>query len=422
MKISAIKIKNFKRIKEISIEPGADKAVLLIGGKNAQGKSSVLDALTAVFGGGKQAPSDPVRHGTSEASISVRLDDGIQIDRTYQADGKSALEVRSVEGAKFSSPQAMLDKLVGGRFLDPLAFCKLDAKKQRLTILELADKDKRIPGLDEKRKAAFEARTILNRDSNAQRTVADNLAADLGDDPGEPIDVAAEVAALAEFTKYESEYERSIAAMNAASEKEERAKQIVNDLQTKLDAANEAYSKAKIEAAAASARYYKMKAPDGDVGTIKSRLQNADAHNRRVNAYSNNQQRCAEAAAMAGSFGKQADEKTATIAEIDKRKAEILAAAKLPAGLTVGDDGLLLDGVAFDQASGAEQFGVALQLAIAANPKLHDVWIKDGALLDDEHLAALPALAESSGVRFWIERVGTRDAGVIVISDGTANV
>jgi len=77
VKISAIKIKNFKRIKDISIEPGADKAVLLIGGKNAQGKSSVLDALTAVFGGGKQSPADPVRHGTDEASISVRLDDGI---------------------------------------------------------------------------------------------------------------------------------------------------------------------------------------------------------------------------------------------------------------------------------------------------------------------------------------------------------
>lgn len=419
MKISAIKIKNFKRIKDISIEPGADKAVLLIGGKNAQGKSSVLDALTAVFGGGKQSPADPVRHGTDEASISVRLDDGIQIDRTYQADGKSVLEVRSVEGAKFSSPQAMLDKLVGGRFLDPLAFCKLDGKNKRLTILELADKDKRIPGLDEKRKAAFEARTGLNREAKDQGAAAESYRANIGDDPGSPINVAAEVAALADFTKYESELDRNLAALNAVAEKEKHAKQLINDAQAKLKAAKEHHAKVMAETVAATERSKLLQAPAGDVGAIKTRLQNADAHNRQVNAYSNAQQRHAEAASAAALAAKQAEEKTATIAEIDKRKAEILATAKLPAGLTVGDDGLLLDGVAFEQASGAEQFGVALQLAIAANPKLHDVWIKDGALLDDEHLAALPALAESSGVRFWIERVGTRDADVIVISDGT---
>lgn len=419
MKISAIKIKNFKRIKDISIEPGADKAVLLIGGKNAQGKSSVLDALTAVFGGGKQSPSDPVRHGTDEASISVRLDDGIQIDRTYHADGKSVLEVRSVEGAKFSSPQAMLDKLVGGRFLDPLAFCKLDGKNKRLTILDLADKDKRIPGLDEKRKAAFEARTGLNREAKDQNAAAEAYRANIGDDPGSPINVASEVAALAEFTKYENELERNTAAMNAAAEKEERAKQLISDAQERLAAAKKQHAMALEESEAATKRFEMLKAPAGDASEIRSRLQNADTHNKNVNAYNNAKQRHAEAVAAAALAAKRAEEKTATIAEIDKRKAEILATAKLPAGLTVGDDGLLLDGVAFEQASGAEQFGVALQLAIAANPKLHDVWIKDGALLDDEHVAALPALAESSGVRFWIERVGTRDAGVIVISDGT---
>ena len=59
MRITAIAITNFKRIKDVAITPGADRTIILLGGKNRQGKSSTLDALTAAFGGKKTLPSDP---------------------------------------------------------------------------------------------------------------------------------------------------------------------------------------------------------------------------------------------------------------------------------------------------------------------------------------------------------------------------
>ena len=52
------------------------------------------------------------------------------------------------------------------------------------------------------------------------------------------------------------------------------------------------------------------------------------------------------------------------------------------------------------------------------SPKLADIWVRDGAVLDDESLAVLEQQAAASGHTIWVERVGSRDPGVIVIHDG----
>jgi recombinational DNA repair ATPase RecF len=108
VKITAAHITNFKRIKDVELRPDADRALILIGGKNAQGKSSILDALTAAFGGKKAEPQDPIRHGADAAEIRVELDGGeLSIRRVINGEG-SLLEVRDRMGA-IKSPQAILD-------------------------------------------------------------------------------------------------------------------------------------------------------------------------------------------------------------------------------------------------------------------------------------------------------------------------
>jgi sulfur carrier protein ThiS len=110
---------------------------------------------------------------------------------------------------------------------------------------------------------------------------------------------------------------------------------------------------------------------------------------------------------------------TKAIATVDQRKAEILAAAKLPVeGLAIDDNGITLAGVPFAQASASERLRVALALAIAGSPGLGDVWIRDAALLDDDALELVAKHAAAAGKRVWLERVGTKDPGVIVIKDG----
>lgn len=441
MRITAAHITNFKRIESVRITPGADRTIILLGGRNGQGKSSTLDALTAAFGGKKLQPADPVRHGAAEAEIRVELDDGdLTIRRVIQPDGESVLEVRDRLGA-MKSPQAVLDKLIGARFLDPLQFLALPAKEQRAQLMRLIGEAQRIAELDGKRERAFTKRTEVGRDlTRAEGELARLPAVE----PGTPIDVAE----LTAEAKRIAELEREGAILQRTREQCEREtiqaraklSSIVAERQ-KLEAEIERLKARVVELGVQSANWAK----DAETCEAKEReatakvdeftdrlealrprreeidadLARADQHNRTVYAAQAQGQRRAEVAETVAKLQAERDAITKTIAVIDGRKAEILAAAKLPVeGLGLDDDGITLGGVPFAQASGAERFRVALALAIAASPGLDDVWVRDAALLDGENVSLIQEQAAAAGKRVWLERVGTNDPEVIVISDG----
>lgn len=434
MLITAIEITDYKRVRKVAIIPAADRHVVLVGGKNGHGKSSTLDALTAAFGGAKQLATDPVRHGASEASIFVELDGGkLTIDRIIHPDGKTSLEVRDADGA-VRSPQAVLDKLVGARFLDPLSFLQLAAKEQRAQLMRLIPDAERIATLDEKRGKAFERRTEIGRDLKR----AEGELARLPDiTPGKPIDVAAlsdELRMLADKQRAGDglghAHREAEATAAAAVDREGRSLEKIADLERHLESerirlaaaqrdreelvARAGVAKQKLDAAVAE---WQMLAPRRD--ELEKQLATAAEHNRTIGAAEAQAQRRTEAAAAIDKLGADQNACTEAIATIDERKASILAAAKLPVdSLTIGDDGILLNGIAFSQASDAERWRVALALAIAASPGLNDVWIRDGALLDDDSLELVAKHAAAAGKRVWIERVGTKDPGAIVIQDG----
>lgn len=445
-RITAIRVKDFKRLHEVAIRPDADRTIVLIGGKNANGKSSILDALSTALGGKKAQPADPVRHGADEASIVVELDGGdLEVRRTIQPDGESVLEVRNKMGA-LKAPQTMLDGLIGSRFLDPLQFLTLPAKEQRARLMTLIPGAERIAGLNTKRQAAFDRRTEIGRDL----TRAQGELARLPDEtPGVPIDVAqlnAKVRELADQQRAgdglglvvkqcagevrDAEHQIGLAqdrmralaieiarlqGLHAAAMRDEatwleaRATRVAarDAAQARLDAAAVVWQ----DSAAERARL------DAD-------LARADEHNRAVFAAEAQQRRRAQVGTDVAALDAERSRLTELLETIDARKAEILAGSTLPVpGLGISDDGLTLldiDGVPvpFGQASMAQRWTVALALAIAASPTLRDVWIKDGAVVDEETIAALAAQAGASGHRLWIEVRSTSEPGTIVIRDG----
>jgi DNA repair exonuclease SbcCD ATPase subunit len=429
VRITACHVRNYKRVREIAIQPDADAALVLIGGKNAQGKSSVLDALTAAFGGKRLIAGDPVRHGAEQAEIDVVLDDGeLSIRRVIQPDGESTLELRDRSG-KVSSPQARLDRIVANRFLDPLAFLALAATEQRAQLLAMFDRDGAIAKLEERRERIYAKRTEVGRDL---KKAAGELARLKEVEVGTPIDVSKLSAERQQITdktrelqfakndqeRFQQTFDSSERAVAEAELELARAKE-------RLERALEARERCGARLTEATDRVAQLA---GDLSTgqierlkeINSELARAGEHNRAVFEAEASNKRRAAAAATVDQLEEQTAQQTELLAKLDAQKLEILASVGLPVeDLGISSDGLTLGDVPFAQASAAERLRVALALAMAASPNLDDIWIRDGALLDDDSLQLLAEHAEKAGKRCWVERVGDRDPGAIVIQDGS---
>jgi hypothetical protein len=61
---------------------------------------------------------------------------------------------------------------------------------------------------------------------------------------------------------------------------------------------------------------------------------------------------------------------------------------------------------------------VSVAIAMAANPKLRVIRIKEGSLLDPDGLALIGAMARDHDYQIWIERVDASGKVGIVIEDG----
>lgn len=430
-RITALAVKDFKRVRDVMIEPGIDAAYVLIGGDNAQGKTSILDALECLFGGKECVPDDPVRHGAARAELRAELrgehEETLTITRAIQPDGKTVLEVRDAFGA-IKAPQATLDKLIGQRCIDPLKWLSLDAKEQRKSLLRLVDRDNRIPDLDQRHERVFTKRRDVGRDldkAKGEFSRAPRI------DPAAAIDVEAlsvEARAIEESIR---RYDRVAKDAEIASSASVKARNDVDKIKAEIARLTESLVLAENEFTRAKERSQIA----ADAATAE-RLQQADVHRRRAEvaaelkratehnagvasaraAHERRNQVAAEVDKLASDYA----ELSKTLDDINRTKAEILSDGAMPVeGLTVDAEFVRYGGVPLASASRAEQYRVAIAIAIAANPELADIWIRDGSLFDDQSLEQVVAIAAASGRRLWIERVGARDPGVVIIHDGT---
>jgi len=430
MKITAYELRDFKRIESARVEPG-DRGVILIGGKNGQGKSSLLDGLTAAFGGKRQTDPQPVRDGADHASIEVELDGGkLIIRRRISADGRQQLELYD-ESGKRRSPQRILDELVGARFLDPLAFIRLGPKEQRDALIGCV----RWPeGFHYGRwqaayDAAYERRRDLRRRAKELAAAAREAEAQRPGEVPEAPDVGELVARLDELQVEARRREDLRRAAIEATEREQKLRAEVTRQQEIVARAQEQLEKLERdldEQIGASRRAHeesddaRSEDVEAEMAAIKERISDADhagAEHRAAIARAEAADRATLAADAAAQKAADADAK---IEELQIEMGEVWNAAEVPIPEIEWDDRqVLLDDVPFQQASNAEQLRAALAIAMAMSPSIQDIWVKDGSLLDEGSLELVREIATEHGYRVWLERVGERDADAIIIREGT---
>lgn len=424
MKVVSLVAENFKILRAIEITPEGN--VITIGGENDQGKSSVLDSIWVALKGMAAAPPKPIRDGEEECRIMLDLGE-LTITRVLRdkGDGKitHTVKVESADGLRHPSPQTVLDSLLGAIGFDPFEFTKLKADVQAERLLELVplpiDLDEHA-ALDD---SDFAKRRDVNRD-------IEQLKGQLAGLPKETVpedipDRDALVAKLGEAANVniaiERETDRRFAEKNAiarildsasvAKERAEHARQQAEELEQQA---------AKLETDAADREKDLNELPpvDDPVDTAAVREEIRMAEN--AIAIRNRQSMRADLEVRLAGKNGDSEQLTANLKAREKEREEALAKAKMPIdglGFVINEKGkpvVTFNGQPFEQASTAQQIRASTAIAMASNPQLRVLRIKDGSLLSPKSMAMIAEMAAEQDFQIWCEVVGTGGVGVVI--------
>ncbi len=170
MRIVSWTATNFKKVKLARVTPKGHVAI--VGGQNAAGKSSVLDALMVALVGKTAMPAKPVREGAESAEVTVECDD-VTIRRRIKPDGSGDLTITTKAGDKKAQPQTWLDQRIGKLGFDPLQFVRSPGKEQADTLRKLVGVD--VSALDAEKARVYEERTVIGREGERAKGHADSL-------------------------------------------------------------------------------------------------------------------------------------------------------------------------------------------------------------------------------------------------------
>lgn len=426
MRIVKLVAENFTRLYAVEITPTGD--IVNITGRNGAGKTSVLNALWVALAGKGVSPTQPIRNGADEALIRVDLGKYI-VTRTFERKEEggytTAIKVENADGARFPTPQKMLDEFLGELAFDPLAFTRMDRKGQFDTLRKFVpgvDFD----GIDNAQRGDFERRAEVNR-KQREAQVAANAIAEPVAMPAR-VDEAALVAEMSKATAVDQEIARILRdsdelkrQVKARREHCDRLRAEAAELREQAQDREDRADGALKEAGDLLARLDLIPPqPDPiDVAAIAAKLNQAREVNRSIDTL---EQKIAEKRALvtiAKNLAEASEELTAKMAQRQADKQAAIAAAKMPVpGVEFGDGLVLLNGVPFEQGSDAEQLRTSVAIAAAMNPTLRVIRIRDGSLLDDQSMTWLAEFAKEKDLQIWVEVVGTDPKVGVLIEDG----
>jgi len=394
LRIVSLEAHNVLRLKAVRIEPDPESPVVILGGDNAQGKSSVLACIEMAFRGARAIPEEPVRRGEPTGNFKISLG-----DLTIEREGKrlEKIVVRTADGTPQKSPQEILNKLFSEISFDPIAFERLEEKKQVEVLRKMLGLD--FTELDQTRARLYEERTQVNRSIKVLETR-------IADFPRECVNAPDEEVHIGQLL---TEHER----LTAQNVRRGRIRMSVSDLQQTIqnleDKANEAKAKLAIAQKALD------ECPEADLDIVNEKLSTAEMTNRLVRAKHSREKeskRCTE-------LEREAAGMTKAIEAIDSQKQTLLEEAAWPVPeLSIADGQVTYRGLPFSQASASERRRISFSIACALHPKLGVILLPDASLLDKTAMREIAEMAHERGYQVWIERVGDGDPGAVILEDG----
>lgn len=425
LKVSRIHIRNILGIEDLDVRPGA---LTIVEGANGVGKTSVLEAIKSLIGGGHDATL--IRNGAKSGQVVMELSDGVTVTKSIRESG-SSVSVIHPEHGELRSPQGYINKLVDALGYNPVAFLVAEPKKRIEYLLESMplriqpeeikealgaavedvpeiwwepSKDHALPVIDRIRTAAYDARTGINREAKGKRATAEQLRASLPEsglqaEPGAANALRETAAELrAEMLRRQRDIESDRDAK--IEEVKRRAQMEIDQLRT---VATEALNTVREEIAP------RLEQLAAEAAAADERL--------RASAQAENTRRILdEQQADAEQLEVRSGRLTDALERLDELKLSLSSRLAIP-GASIDDGQLLVDGIPFDRLNTAKQVQVAMQIA-AARAKasgLPLVCVDGLERLDAKTFEAFRAKAPKSGLQLVVTRVGDGDLTVTPI-------
>jgi len=407
VKISRLEIENVKRVQAVQIEPSTT-GLTVVGGRNGQGKTSVLDAIVWALGGNKYRPSEPRRDGgMADPRIRIELDNGLVVVR----EGKNAtLKVIDQHGNK--GGQSLLDELIGQLALDLPKFLQASPREKAETLLQVIGVGQQLAKLDQEAERIYNERHTIGQVQARKQKHAEDLPFEQGVpdrevSAGELIQQQQSILARngenQRLRTTRDQVGRQVQTLHADAELLRRK---LREAESKLIAAQDQY--------AVSSRTAESLA-DESTAELEASLTQIDDTNRRIRINAEKFRAEQEATELT----EQVNSLTAKLAAVKKVRQQLLQGAKLPLpGLSVEAGELTYHGRQWDCMSGSDQLRVSVAIARKVRPDCKFVLLDKLEQMDLQTLQEFGAWLESEGLQAIATRVSTGDECSIVIEDG----
>jgi len=414
-KIIKLTVENFKKLKAIALDFDENRHLVMITGKNEQGKSAVLDSIEWAFAGKTALKDTPMRIRRGEEKAVVKVDLGeLAIIRT-ETHKSETLKVVNEKGFEYSQPQTMLESLYQPIAFDPLDFLKLKPKEQYdilLSLLELPEDPKKI---DEERKQIYDKRTELNREFKFLDNQLKALPVPTGDIPDEPIDNSSIQNKIAEIDKIKTNRIELKNCIDIDMGELNDLECNIDEMERELENNKNRVIELKALISVKEAAYNNFKFPDASI--IQAEIDRINELNKQVD----NKQKYTKLSTEVGNKDIEIDMLTKQIEAFDTKKVDMLSQAKFPIkGLSVADERILYKDIPLSQCSSTERLFVSTAIPMAINPNLRIILLREASMLDSDHLKFMEKLAEKRDFVILAEIVDESGKGEkgIVIEDG----
>ena len=397
--ITSLELENVKKVKAVALEP-APAGLTVIGGRNGQGKTSVLDAIAWALGGERFRPAAAKREGSVlDPVLRVQLSNGLTVTRKG---AKSALTVTDESGKR--SGQQLLNEFVEALALDLPKFLNATDKERAGILLDILGIQDQLDALEREERSRYDTRLQTGRDRDQARHHADSL--DYYPDAGAPVSVTALTEKLKEA---QAENARNRAFREKIGQLEVRREEIqerIRELQAELGGVNDGLRIAQEQA---------ENLTDRDEDAILQQIQAADEINAKVRANSAKLEADQRAAALA----EQYDALTGEIEDVRARRAALLEGADMPLeGLSVQEGVLTYQGQPWSCMSSAEQLRAATAIVGRLKPECRFVLVDKLEQMDTDTLRQFGAWAADQGLQVIGTRVSTGGECTVIIEDG----